>query len=727
MPSSLNPIDLEIIRHRLDAITIDAGETLVRVSGSLIAAEGSDFNMAIMTAEGAVVASSKFIVVQSTALNLIVSDILASYAENPGIRPSDQFLTNDPYLGSLHQADVTVLAPLFAGETLIGWSGCTVHESDVGGPVGGGFNHAARSIFDEPPPIAPIKIVEGGVLRRDLQRDYLGRSRTPELNALDLLGQIAANRACGERIDELVARYDAEGLTRAMTAILDRTEAAFRARLKSLPDGVWREVAYIEHEQRDGDGYRPDQVYAIRLTMTKAGETLTLDFGASDAEAPGAVNCAYPALANFSMAAVLVQLCTGLPWAPGAVWRALRIRSRKGTVVDAEWPAGVAMSTGTSAQAVRNVVSACIARMLDASEGLAWAAMASSQSTGAGGMSISGVTAAGKPFHTLFLDELTGGGGATVMRDGGDVYGTMTSPGATPSNVETNEAAFPVLYQARRELTDSGGPGRRRGGVGAIWGYRPHHAAGSIVLLSMVQGLQHPMTLGLAGGEPGSASGFAVLDGPGTPDPCWSTAGFGERLPLPGSGDKVEPGQVLLASSQGGGGFGDPIERDPDLVLDDVLEGLVSPGRAAADYGVVVHAEPPGFAIDAEATTILRHERRRARLGGREPLARNGSLTIGRRLSSGFVVDQGQVLCSGCGAAVCRAGEAIHEHLVLEEASVGARFPLTDRYQGSKRFAIRRFFCPGCAVQADLHVALRGEPLLRTFETGLVDLETLDG
>jgi N-methylhydantoinase B len=727
MPSSLNPVDLEIIRHRLDAITVDAGETLVRVSGSLIASEASDFNMAIMTADGAVVAASKFIVVQSTALNLIVTDILEKYADNPGVRPGDQFLTNDPYLGALHQADVTVLAPLFAGETLIGWSGCTVHESDVGGPVGGGFNHAARSIFDEPPPIAPIKMVEGGVVRRDLERDYLGRSRTPELNALDLLGQVAANRACGERVAELVDRYGADGLTGAMTAILDRTEAAFRTRLRSLPDGVWREAAFIEHERREGDGYRPNQVYGIRLAMSKVGDRLTLDFGESDTEAPGAVNCAYPALANFSMAAVLVQLCTGLLWAPGAVLRALEIRSRKGTVVDARWPAGVAMSTGTSAQAVRNVVSGCIARMLDASEGLAWAAMASCQSTGAGGMSISGLTGAGKPFHTLFLDELTGGGGGMAERDGGDVYGTMTSPGATPSNVETNEAAFPVLYLARKELADSGGPGRRRGGVGAVWAYRPHHASGAIALLSMAQGLQHPMTLGMAGGEPGSASGFAVLDDAYGPDLDWRSVRVGPSLPLPGDGDQVAAGEILMASSQGGGGFGDPLERDPAAVLEDVLEGLVTPERARADYAVALRETGFGFEVEAEATAALRLGRRRARLGGREPRPRPGGFTAGRRLSSGFCASQGQVHCSGCGAQVCGEGEPIHERLVLEETSPGARFPLTDRYQGSERFTLRRFYCPGCGVAADLHVALRGEPLLRTFETGPVDLEAVHG
>ena len=187
----VSAIDLEIIRHRLEMINADAGETMVRVSGSQIASEAGDYNTALMTAEGAVVACSKSVVVQSTSLNLVVSDILANYSVNPGINPGDQFLTNDPYVGSLHQPDVTVVAPIFAGDQLIAWSGCTVHESDVGGPVGGGFNQAARSIFDEPLPIAPIRFVEGGTIRKDIERDILARSRTRELNAVVMVGQTA--------------------------------------------------------------------------------------------------------------------------------------------------------------------------------------------------------------------------------------------------------------------------------------------------------------------------------------------------------------------------------------------------------------------------------------------------------------------------------------------------------------------------------------------------------
>jgi N-methylhydantoinase B len=708
---TISAIDLEIIRHRLETINADAGETLVRVSGSQIASEAGDYNTALMAADGAVVACSKSVVVQSMSLHLIVADILTRYSDNPGIRDGDQFLTNDPYIGALHQPDVTLVAPIFVDGELIAWSGCTVHSADVGGPVGGGFNQAARSIFDEPLPIAPIRLVEQGRIRADIERDILARSRTPALNALDLLGQVAANQTSAARVGELVARYGAPTVTAAIGRLLDTTERAFRARIAALPDGRWRDVAFLQHERLVDENYLPNQVYAVRLTLTKAGDRVTLDFSDSDAQAPGAVNSAYPALANFAMAAVLVRLCHGMPWVPGAIWRAIDLRSQPGTIVHAEWPAGVAMSTGTSAQAIRNVTSACIGRMLDASAAAAGQAMASSQSTGAGGMSISGLDAEGRPFHTLFLDELTGGGGATGARDGTDVSGTETSPGATPSNVETNEAAFPVLYLTRSEFIDSAGPGQQRGGVGTLWSYRPHKAGGAIALSSMAQGLQHPATLGILGGEPGTASGIAVAAGEVIDWADVIAAAGGQDLPLPGAGMAVRAGQSMIASSQGGGGLGDPIDRDPADVLADIVDGLVSRVAALRDYGVAID----GDHVDAAATATERYERRRVRLDGRAPRPRT-RVRAGRRLSTHFDLDQGRVVCAGCSAEICDAGGPIMAALPCTEHSAGVRFALTALYPGSERFRLRRFHCPGCGTQVDVQIALAGDPPFETIE-----------
>ncbi|HXC41680.1 MAG TPA: hydantoinase B/oxoprolinase family protein, partial [Burkholderiales bacterium] len=507
--SAIGPIELEIIRHRLEAINADACDTLVRVSGSQIASEANDLNTSIMTADGTVLAAGKYTMVLSTSLNYVVADILGRYQDNPGIRPGDQFITNDPYVGTNHQPDVVVVAPIFAGRRLVAWTGSVCHQADIGGPVAGGFNYMARTIWDEAVPMAPMKIVEAGVMRRDIEREYVSRSRTPELNSLDLLGQVAANRAATERILELCERYGDDGLVSAMERLVDSAEAAFRRRIRELPDGVWRNNAYLEQAGLVEGEIRPNQVHVVRLTMRKRGSDLEFDFSESSDQAPGPINSSLSGLANFTMAAVLSYLCQGLAWVPGAVFRAIRIRTRPGSLVSPKWPAAVAMAVGSTSQAVRISVNACIAAMLDASENHAFRAMASTQGVGAGA-SISGLDGSGRMFSTLLMDELSGGGGAHAGADGEDSSGTLSSPGAQTSNAEMNEAYYPVLYRAKRELPDSGGPGERRGGVGTFFAYGPHRTEAPYSLAPMGAGLQHPSAIGVTGGEPGVQGGSLV-------------------------------------------------------------------------------------------------------------------------------------------------------------------------------------------------------------------------
>lgn len=438
-----SPVTVEVIRNRLHAINEEAAATLKRVSGSPIATESNDLNTVITTAAGAVVACGHYVLCQVASMNLVIEHLLAEYGDNPGIGPGDQFMTNDPYLGTLHQPDVVVVAPIFHGGELVAWCGSVVHQMDVGGPVAGGINPAARSIFDEPMPMPPVRVVEAGVVRRDIEREFLRRSRTPEMNGLDLAGQFAANRAAVAQVQALCARYGTTVVTGVMDRLVHAAEARMRERLATLPDGRWRHVAYVEYGD-DAD------VYAVRLTATKRGGELELDFAASDDQAPGAINAGYGALVNYTIGSLLVHLAAGLPWVPGGIARAVRIVSREGTVVHARWPSGVAMSTGSTVHAIRACVNACAARMIQGAPELLADSMAACQSAGAGGGVLSGSRADGTTFASMTFDEMTGGGGARGTADGLDTGGFTTSPGAVCANIEVNEAYLPVLYGARR-------------------------------------------------------------------------------------------------------------------------------------------------------------------------------------------------------------------------------------------------------------------------------------
>ena len=723
---AVSPMVLEIIRHRLNNINDDAASTLKRVSGSQIAVEASDLNTVIMAADGRVVACGRYVLIQVASMHLVVSHLLEHYGENPGINPGDQFITNDPYVGTLHQPDVVLAAPIFVDGTLVAWCASVVHQSDVGGPTPGGITYDARSIFDEAIPMAPIKIVESERLRNDVAREYEIRSRTPELNALDLAGQIAANRHTTAQVEQLCRRYGTPTFSAALAALLLAGERQLRARLRSLPDGRWRHTSYVLFHDRTAPADSRNRNYAVRLTMTKRDDHLTLDFGGSDPQAPGAINATRPALVNFAMAGVLIYLCNGLPWVPGGIWPAVDIVSTEGTVVHARWPAGVAMSTSSTGQAVRVCVNACVARMLEGSDELSSLLMASCQSAGAGACTISGTDDRGRPFATMTLDDISGGGGARADADGADSSGFTTSPGAAIANVEVNESYLPIRYLARRELADSGGAGAFRGGAGTVHVLAPYRVEQPINVLSFGQGLQHPAAVSVAGGEPGGQSGFALLDEAeadrllterGRPRPP-------HPVPLPTAGMTMSAGQVELVVSQGGGGYGDPLEREIDLVVADVAEGLVSVDAAREVYGVVIETGPGYPRPDSGATETRRAGIRADRLGNRMPLPPLPPHAVrGRRFSAAFAIapsDSGgggdALVCRRCGAVVCLVEENLYDHLAVRTAATTAYAPLGLEYEGNEEFVVRTCYCPSCGRQVDVVVGRADEPILRASE-----------
>ncbi|HEV8296979.1 MAG TPA: hydantoinase B/oxoprolinase family protein [Acidimicrobiales bacterium] len=691
MAGEVDAATFEVLRHRLWAINDEAAVTIGRVSGSPIATEGNDFNSGLMTATGETVVAGIYVLVHAAALGRIVRDVLENYEENPGIRPGDMFLTNDTYVGAPHQADVIVVAPIFDGERLIAWTGSCVHQADVGGPVPGSITVGARNIYEEALPISPVKIVESGNLRADIEREYLHRSRTPELNRLDLLGQIAANRVQTERILELCAKYGTGTLLAAFERMIDTTEARLRERLRALPDGTWRHVGFCEH-----DGVN-DIVYAVRLTMTKQDDHIVLDFTESSDQAPALINVAEPTLSGYSMAAVMTVFGYGLPWVPAAFWRVIDVRSRPGSIVHCTMPAGMSMGVTSAGQEVRTAVNVCISRMLDASDDPEHHAQILASCTSSSATStISGTHADGRPFGTMLLDGVPAGMGARTWADGPDTGGFLSSPAGACVNVEVSELNYPMRYISRRERADSGGPGEWRGGVGAENVYVPHDMGSRFGATVFAHGTEPPTSAGVLGGEPGMQNAFAITRG-----------GVLDRL-APKQVTTLQPGDEFYNWCAGGGGIGDPMDRPYDAVMHDVDEGLVSAEGAARDYAVTVG--------DPGATERLRDERRRTRLGGRPAAPRLASPPAGRRLSSALVQRDGTLICRRCGAVLGDGRNGVKESLIARESSVGERWPFVDGSPGAARFVLRRFFCPSCALQVDVEVNLAGSPFVRSVE-----------
>ncbi|HXY44262.1 MAG TPA: hydantoinase B/oxoprolinase family protein [Acidimicrobiales bacterium] len=608
--ATLDPITFEILSSRLAAINDEAAMTMRLVSGSPVANEAYDMNVGLMDAKGDCIAIGMYISIHALALSHTVRELLATYSEDPGIRPGDVFMSNDPYVGACHQMDVVVVAPIFSGSVLVGWTGSTVHQIDLGGPVEGQVQLGATSIWGEQPIFPPVKILDRGEFRRDVEQGYLRRTRLPHLTGLDLKAMIAGCNVAVERVQALIERYGLETVLAAIEGITEATATRFRARLRELPDGTWTHRGYIEY----------DKVYPVVVSMTKEGDRLVFDFSESAEQAPAVINCTRPACVGATIAAVLPYLCFDMPWSPAGLSKAIDVRTKEGTVVHAAWPAGVSKATTTGSFMATISASVCLAKMLASSEFHLDQFMA----TWMGGLYVEdvfGVDQRGEFFGAAFLDAMAGGSGARAFADGLDAGGFLDSPSSIIANVEDYEYSYPVLYLYRRIQPDTGGAGKYRGGNTLSMMYVPHDVDRIETKIMHAIGTWQPGSSGIAGGYPSCTNQFVIKRDTNV----WALLEEGyipaELDDLEGDTEiydesivKTSQGRhdVYRCVAMGGGGYLDPIERDPDAVARDVANGVLTPRYAHDRYGVVM--DGVGKAADLAATEerreVIRLERR---------------------------------------------------------------------------------------------------------------------
>src|SRR5437762_2950888 len=283
----IDPITYEVIRHNLWNINEELGMTIQRISGSPVAMYAFDLNSSIFTEDGEFIYYGPYQLYMSGVSDVQVKWTLEHRSANPGIFEGDMFLSNDPWVGAAHQMDVTLLTPVFWEGKLFCWITNVLHQYDVGGITPGSYCPNARDSFDEGILIPPVKIVERGELRKDIEAVYLRSSRKPYLVALDLRAQIAGNNTAKDRILTLIRRYGADVVKGVMRKIIDTAEQAFVAKLAKVPDGTWRERSYVEV------AYVGDRkTYQVMLTMRKEGDKLIFD-NAGTADQVGAINTTY--------------------------------------------------------------------------------------------------------------------------------------------------------------------------------------------------------------------------------------------------------------------------------------------------------------------------------------------------------------------------------------------------------------------------------------------------
>ncbi|WP_335979159.1 hydantoinase B/oxoprolinase family protein [Streptomyces sp. CA2R106] len=724
----VDALTYEVVRHRLWAITQEMGETLRRMSGSHVVTESNDFNFSICDELGEQVQVGAYNIGLIGSMDLAITWTLRHRSDNPGIAEGDMFLCNDPWIGGgLHQNDAAVLAPVFHEGRLFGWTTAIAHQVDLGGPRPGSFSPSAQDVFGEAVPTPPVKVVRDGVLQRDVADAWVRRSRLPHLVGLDLRAKIAANRNAGEQILRLVARYGADTVKAVMRRMTDDAERRLRAKLAALPDGTWTAVGYQEQSRAGDRG-----LHAIQVAMTKEADRLVFDFRGTAGQT-GVINCPYPGLRAGIVFTMLPLLAGDIPWAAGGLMRCFEIVTDEDTLTNASFPAAVGKGPFGPAWGSGNLVAEVLAKMLDAEP--AHRADVQSICNGTTDLCVvSGVDVRGggsKPFVSPVFDVMAGGYGAQVEYDGVDTGGRLIIPSARAPDVEMTEYLYPLVALWRREQTDSGGPGRQRGGMSGSVCYVQHPDQDTTMSLVVSgTGKAANQNVGLAGGYPGNSQLDLVVRGIGVPQLAGASTvpadldelgGTIEVLPCEGESG-LGPGDALYLHWQAGGGYGDPLLRPAEHVRDDVRQVRVSPAAARDVYGVVLGADgevDPGESAERRA----RLRQRRAADAGRpgSVLVPTGTPDLRglRRLDDNLAVRQAPqgdtVVCVHCATEIGPlAGGAYVSALAARDAApaeAGPHIWPDPSVYVDEQVVFRQLFCPGCLTAVNSRVVPVAHPL----------------
>ncbi len=609
----IDPIAVSLLQNRLDQITRHMGWVMTRTARSTIFSQSHDFSCFIASADGTLVANADGLPIHTGGGGFAVRALIERWGDD--IAPDDVFLLSDPYVaGGNHLPDWVIARPVFvdrtpgpndpstgpstdpsAGPELIGFCCNRAHQSDIGGGLAGTYNPEATEIWHEGIRLPVLKLVERGRVRSDLWELLLINCRTPELLDGDLLAMLGSTRIGIDRVAAVAAERGPDAFAAQVEAVLDHAETRMAQAIATLPTGT-----YVGVDHSDNDCFEAVDV-AIRATVTITDGAMTVDFTGSDPQIRGFKNSSLANTHSAVYLAVSSFFDPDLPRNEGS-YRPITVIAPSGTIVNARPPAPMTMNTVFVAHEIVHAVWQALAQA-DPDRALAgWSKTVHGHVTG---------TDDGGATWVMYHWHAMGTPGATPERDGFCQMGHLISLGGLDlPNLEFHEQQYPVRYRRWELRCDAAGPGRRRGGTGvryeadvlrpATWSFR-------------AEGLDTPSGYGVLGGGTGAVGREWVAPADVDLD--------GEVFVPPKYGVRRLGPARMIAETPGGGGWGDPLDREVDRVLRDVLDGVVSVDGAHRDYGVVLTSA--GDAVDHEATEVERAARRRA--GSGEGLADAGA------------------------------------------------------------------------------------------------------
>jgi N-methylhydantoinase B len=569
----------ELVKNALAGIADSMAVTVVRTARSFVVKQSMDFSTALCDAHGELTAQGMCVPLHLGAMTPALQGVLQRYRDS--LAPGDIFIVNDPYHGGSHLPDIFLFKPIFVEGTVLAFAGVIAHQTDIGGRVSGGNACDNTEIYQEGLRIPPLRLFAQGKPDEAIFALLETNVRVPEKVLGDVRAQIAALHLGEREFLQLVNEYGAEALREYMHTILDDTERFTREEIAALPDGTYSFAEYL-----DDDGIDPDPI-RIQLALTIDGDHITADFSGTSPQCKGSIQPNLPATKAMVYAAIRCVLNPDIPY-NGGFFRPIDVIAPAGTFVNPQHPAPVA-ARALGARRVAQTVFGALTHALPGKIFAAWGG-------GEFGISIGGYYANRKPFvHLEFHNDTSWGGGPD--KDGLDGQpGPMSNLANTP--IELLEAEQPIRIDRYGFVPDTGGAGQYRGGLAVQRDFRILEEA----TLQIRSDRRKFRPYGLYGGKPGTpASG--ILNPDTVPQELPSKFLM-----------TAQPGDVYRLVLAGGGGYGDPLERDPARVLDDVREEKLSIEYARKEYGVVI--DTVTLELDTAATEVLRHELRQAAAQG---------------------------------------------------------------------------------------------------------------
>ncbi len=588
----LDPVTLEVLKNSFVTIVDEMAEQILRTCHSFVI-YCRDFSSALCDAEGnTVMQGSQDIAVHVGTLHLTAKAVIERFGDD--IHEGDLFAINDPYAGGTHFNDVRIIRPIFHDGDLIAFSQSNGHWADVGGSVPGSFDVSAKEHFAEGIRIPAVRIADKGEMRDDVVELIVSNTRVPSDAVGDLRAQAEATRVAEREILRLCEKYGGDTVVTAFEEVQDYVERLTRKRVAELPDGTWETEDYVDFDPAEGEGLVP-----VKVKLEIDGEELRYDLSGS-----------HPAVATFlnssfgtTFSGIVGGTKTFFPDVPlnSGFYRVIEVDAgEENSVINAAWPVAVTGFCSGGYEKVTNAVYELWSQVMPDR------AMACC-------FNLEYLLVGGRDARTddrdvfMWYDWMVGGWGGRNGKDGANCTSPVFGVGLAVQPLEGQERLTPVLTTAHEIVPDSGGPGRHRGGVGVSKGGRLTEPEGAV--MSYCCDRARSITWGIEGGLPSIPHGvWLTRDGEDEPEFLGATF----------SNVDVGPGDVFTRPSAGGGGFGDPLERDPDEVVEDVADGYVTIERACIDYGVVVKevdAELAEYELDSDATEKERKHIRGEREG----------------------------------------------------------------------------------------------------------------